>query len=87
MHADQLKRPNGTNGTRTPPSTAAAEDRTDRTRSARMTGSSPKLPARTRPPNSSRSCMSRTADKITRSHQLTRPKDLNSCLNQLTGYE
>ena len=59
-----------------PSAAATAEDRTDRTRSARMTGSPPKLPAPTRPPNSSRSCVRRTADKLSRSHQLTSPKDL-----------
>ena len=69
--AERHKRhPNG------PSAAATAEDRTDRTRSARMTGSSPKLLARTRPPNSSRSCISRTADKLSRSHQLTCPKDV-----------
>ena len=59
-----------------PSAAATAEDRTDRTRSARMTGSPPKLPAPTRPPNSSRSCIRRTADKLSRSHQLSSPKDL-----------
>ena len=60
------------------PSAAATaeETATDRTRSTRMTGSPPKLPAPTRPPNSSRSCVRRTADKLSRSHQLTSPKDL-----------
>ena len=64
-----------------PSAAATAEDRTDRTRSARMTGSPPKLPAPTRPPNSSRSCVRRTADKLSRSHQLTSPKDLPSVRN------
>ena len=64
--AERHKRhPNG------PSAAATAEDRTDRTRSAHMTGSPPKLPAPTRPPNSSRSCIRRTADKLSRSHQLT----------------
>ena len=44
-----------------------------------MTGSPPKLPAPTRPPNSSRSCVRCTADKLSRSHQLTSPKDLLWC--------
>ena len=56
-----------------PSAAATAEGRTDRPRSARMTGSPPKLPALTRPPNSSRSCIRRTADKLSRSHQLTSP--------------
>ena len=81
MHADQLCQPAQTaerhkrpsNG---PSAAVASEDRTERTSSARMIGSPPKLTAPTRPPNSSRSCMSRTADKLSRSHQLTSPKDL-----------
>ena len=72
MHADRLERyerhERRSNG---PSAAATAEDRTDRTRSARMTGSPPKLPAPTRPPNSSRSCVRRTADKLSRSHRLT----------------
>ena len=39
-----------------PSAAATAKDRTDRTRSAHTTGSSLKLPAPTRPPNSPRSC-------------------------------
>ena len=75
--ADQLERPNGANGLPNGASAAAtAEDRVDQTRAARMSGSPPRLSARTRRPNGSRSCMSRTCDRISRSHRLTNPKDL-----------
>ena len=70
--ADQLERPNGANGLPNGVSAAAtAEDRVDQTRAARMSSSPPRLSARTRRPNGSRSCMSRTCDRISRSHRLT----------------